>query len=455
MTAVVKFARAGRETDLAGAARRAARVTAVALSGRRVRRPRPCVPGDRAGAGAGRARQRGHGRDLGALARGGRGRSGLAFTAARGVQDVPPAPAGLGRRPVGGRRGAGAGAADGGGAVRRRGQRHPDARAGARGRAGGAAAGDPDPARLPGARGGAAVLRVRRAAAADAGRAGAVARGAAGAGRAGWSAGATSSTSRAPVVGPGADRAARTAGSRRSWRWWRRFRSSSIRGAGRRACGWPGRWRSSCRIPMSSCRRATGRWSWSRRRRRRTRSAGWCGSALEALADEPVRVLATTNRHLPAEPLPPAPANAVVVDWLSYTQAMAAADLVICHGGHGTVARALGAGVPVLVLSGGRRHGRERGAGRVVGRRADAAVAVAGPGVAAAGGAAGCSASRAFAARAGEIAAWAAGHDGADAGRRAGRGAGAGLTRARFAPGSSRGGLEPTTSRLTAECICH
>ncbi len=70
--------------------------------------------------------------------------------------------------------------------------------------------------------------------------------------------------------------------------------------------------------------------------------------ALEALADEPVRVLATTNRHLPTVPLPPAPANARVVDWLSYSQAMAAADLVITHGGHGTVARALGAGVPVL-----------------------------------------------------------------------------------------------------------
>jgi MGT family glycosyltransferase len=70
--------------------------------------------------------------------------------------------------------------------------------------------------------------------------------------------------------------------------------------------------------------------------------------ALEALADEPVRVLATTNRHVPPEPLPPAPANAVVVDWVSYTQAMGAADLVITHGGHGTVARALGAGVPVI-----------------------------------------------------------------------------------------------------------
>jgi UDP:flavonoid glycosyltransferase YjiC (YdhE family) len=68
--------------------------------------------------------------------------------------------------------------------------------------------------------------------------------------------------------------------------------------------------------------------------------------ALEALADEPVRMLATTNRR--GEPVPPAPANAVVVDWLSYSQAMAPADLVICHGGHGTVARALAAGVPVI-----------------------------------------------------------------------------------------------------------
>jgi UDP:flavonoid glycosyltransferase YjiC (YdhE family) len=68
--------------------------------------------------------------------------------------------------------------------------------------------------------------------------------------------------------------------------------------------------------------------------------------ALEALADEPVRVVATTNRLGLAGPT--APANAVVVDWLSYSQVMPEASLVICHGGHGTVARALAAGVPVL-----------------------------------------------------------------------------------------------------------
>ncbi len=99
--------------------------------------------------------------------------------------------------------------------------------------------------------------------------------------------------------------------------------------------------------------------------------------ALEALADEPVRVLATTNGHFPPEPLPAPPANARLVDWLSYSQAMAAADLVICHGGHGTVARALGAGVPLVCVPGRRRHGRDRRSGGMVGIRRDAAVAVA------------------------------------------------------------------------------
>lgn len=72
--------------------------------------------------------------------------------------------------------------------------------------------------------------------------------------------------------------------------------------------------------------------------------------ALEALADEPVRVLATTNGHFPPDPLPTPPPNARLVDWLSYSQAMAAADLVVCHGGHGTVARSLAASVPLVCV---------------------------------------------------------------------------------------------------------
>jgi len=71
-------------------------------------------------------------------------------------------------------------------------------------------------------------------------------------------------------------------------------------------------------------------------------------TALAALADEPVRVVATTNRVAPQRPIE-VPANATLVEWLSYSQLMPLASLVISHGGHGTVARCLGAGTPVLV----------------------------------------------------------------------------------------------------------
>ncbi len=71
-------------------------------------------------------------------------------------------------------------------------------------------------------------------------------------------------------------------------------------------------------------------------------------TALAALADEPVRVVATTNRVVPQSPIE-VPDNAILVDWLSYSQLMPSASLVISHGGHGTVARALGAGTPVLI----------------------------------------------------------------------------------------------------------
>ncbi len=71
-------------------------------------------------------------------------------------------------------------------------------------------------------------------------------------------------------------------------------------------------------------------------------------TALRAFAEEPVRVVATTNRVVPQSPIE-VPDNAILVDWLSYSQVMPAASLVISHGGHGTVARALGAGTPVLI----------------------------------------------------------------------------------------------------------
>ncbi len=71
------------------------------------------------------------------------------------------------------------------------------------------------------------------------------------------------------------------------------------------------------------------------------------GAALRGLADAPVRVLATWNRRLPPTPLP-VPANARVVEWLSYARTMPLCDVVVCHAGHGTLARALASGCAVV-----------------------------------------------------------------------------------------------------------
>ncbi len=72
-------------------------------------------------------------------------------------------------------------------------------------------------------------------------------------------------------------------------------------------------------------------------------------AAVEGLARMPVRVLASSNRSLPDPPLR-IPPNARLVEWLSYARTMPACDVVVCHGGHGTVARALSSGCAVVVV---------------------------------------------------------------------------------------------------------
>jgi MGT family glycosyltransferase len=72
-------------------------------------------------------------------------------------------------------------------------------------------------------------------------------------------------------------------------------------------------------------------------------------AALAGLDGEPIRVLATWNRR----PLPgPArvPANTRLVEWISYAETMPGCALVICHAGHGTLARALVSGAAVLAV---------------------------------------------------------------------------------------------------------
>ncbi len=70
-------------------------------------------------------------------------------------------------------------------------------------------------------------------------------------------------------------------------------------------------------------------------------------AALRGLANAPVRVLATWNRRLPPRSLP-VPANARVVEWVSYSRTMPLCDVVVCHAGHGTLVRALSSGCAVV-----------------------------------------------------------------------------------------------------------
>jgi MGT family glycosyltransferase len=72
-------------------------------------------------------------------------------------------------------------------------------------------------------------------------------------------------------------------------------------------------------------------------------------AALAGLGSEPVRVLATWNRR----PLPGAtaiPPNTRLVEWVSYARTMPESALVICHAGHGTLARALASSCRVLAV---------------------------------------------------------------------------------------------------------
>ncbi len=72
-------------------------------------------------------------------------------------------------------------------------------------------------------------------------------------------------------------------------------------------------------------------------------------AAVRGLADEPVRVLAATNRKPLTEPLR-VPPNARLVPWVSYGRTMPRCRLVVTHAGHGTMARALASGCPVLAV---------------------------------------------------------------------------------------------------------
>jgi MGT family glycosyltransferase len=74
-------------------------------------------------------------------------------------------------------------------------------------------------------------------------------------------------------------------------------------------------------------------------------------TALDALAGLPLDVIATTSGAFNAGRLR-VPGNATVLDYLPHDSVMAAVELMVCHGGHGTTMAALSCGVPLVCVPG-------------------------------------------------------------------------------------------------------
>ncbi len=78
--------------------------------------------------------------------------------------------------------------------------------------------------------------------------------------------------------------------------------------------------------------------------------AGLYPAVVEALAEEPVRVLLTTGNHVDTASLGTLPDNTSAVPWWPQEAVMREASLVVGHGGFGTTTAALAAGVPQVVV---------------------------------------------------------------------------------------------------------
>ncbi len=79
------------------------------------------------------------------------------------------------------------------------------------------------------------------------------------------------------------------------------------------------------------------------------RDAAALQTALDALAQRPVHVVATTGQVVGVDELA-VPSNAYVVPFADHDQLLRRAALVVGHGGHGTTMRTLRAGVPIVVI---------------------------------------------------------------------------------------------------------
>lgn len=71
---------------------------------------------------------------------------------------------------------------------------------------------------------------------------------------------------------------------------------------------------------------------------------------LSAVGPLPARVLLTVGRRFDPALLGALPGNVHVESWVDQADVLAEADLVVCHGGSGTVLGALAYGVPLVVV---------------------------------------------------------------------------------------------------------
>ena len=71
---------------------------------------------------------------------------------------------------------------------------------------------------------------------------------------------------------------------------------------------------------------------------------------VDALGQVDCHALVTTGPGMRSRPLARVPSNVHVVESVPHGAVLAHVDLVITHGGHGTVIRSLAAGVPVMVV---------------------------------------------------------------------------------------------------------
>lgn len=81
------------------------------------------------------------------------------------------------------------------------------------------------------------------------------------------------------------------------------------------------------------------------------RSAEKLQRGLDALADLPVHVVATTGGIVEPQELT-VPGNAIVLNYAAHDPILRQAALVVTHGGHGTAMRSLRHGVPMIVIPG-------------------------------------------------------------------------------------------------------